>query len=99
MPADSPRPGEKRWLKRASPSLEVEADDIALDSPEATQRLLDTIAHAVELLAEHRGLGGPGRIDGTRELVVPDTPYPVPYRVGGNAVERSIICHGCGQSQ
>jgi toxin ParE1/3/4 len=26
-------------------------------------------------------LGHPGRIDGTRELVIPDTRYIVPYRV------------------
>jgi toxin ParE1/3/4 len=95
VPADRPpRPLEIRWLKRASASLEVEADYIARDRPEAAQRLLDTIARAVQLLAQHPGLGRPGRVEGTRELVVPDTPYLVPYRVRGNAIEILRVFHG-----
>ena len=32
--------------------------------------------------------------EGTRELVVPDTPYRVPYRVRGHAVEILHVFHG-----
>ena len=48
----------------------------------------------VELLAQHPALGRPGRVEGTRELVVPDTPYLVPYRVRGHAVEILRVFHG-----
>lgn len=39
------------------------------------------IHDAVCLLADSPALGRRGRIDGTRELVVPGTRYLVPYRV------------------
>ena len=39
-------------------------------------------------------LGRPGRVEGTRELVVPDTPYLVPYRGRGHAVEILRVFHG-----
>jgi toxin ParE1/3/4 len=32
-------------------------------------------------------MGRPGRVVGTRELVVHDTPYVIPYRVRDNIVE------------
>ena len=83
-----------RWLKRATANLEVEADFIARDNPDAAQRTLDAIAHAVELLAEYPAMGRPGRVDGTRELVIPVTPYLVPYRVRGNAIEILRVFHG-----
>jgi len=88
------RPLEIRWLKRALATLDAEAAFIALDNPAAAARVVDTIARTVELLAQHRGLGRPGRVEGTRELVVPDTPYLVPYRVRGHAVEILRVFHG-----
>jgi len=43
-------------------------------------------------------LGRPGRVLGTRELVVPDTSYIIPYRVRGNTLEVLRVFHtvpGC----
>ncbi len=88
------RPLEIRWLKRALVNLDVEAAFIALDNPAAAARLVDTIARSVELLAQHPGLGRPGRVEGTRELVVANTPYLVPYRVRNNVVEILRVFHG-----
>jgi plasmid stabilization system protein ParE len=81
------RPREIRWLTRALANLDAEAAFIARDHPAAAARVVEAIASAVDLLAEHPALGRPGRVEGTRELVVPDTPYLVPCRVRGNAVE------------
>ncbi|MGO9598023.1 MAG: type II toxin-antitoxin system RelE/ParE family toxin [Isosphaeraceae bacterium] len=39
------------------------------------------------LLKRNPALGRPGRVTGTREIMVPDTPYILPYRVRGDAVE------------
>jgi len=39
-------------------------------------------------------MGRPGRLFGTRELVVPDTPYIVPYRVRGERLELMAVFHG-----
>ena len=88
------RPLEIRWLKRALANLGAEAAFIALDNPAVAARVVDTIARAVELLAQHPGLGRPGRVEGIRELVVANTPYLVPYRVRNNVVEILRVFHG-----
>jgi plasmid stabilization system protein ParE len=85
---------EIRWLQRALANLDAEAALIARDRPAAAACAVEAIVNAVELLAQHPALGGPGRVDGTRELVVPDTPYRVPYRVRGHAVEILRVFHG-----
>ena len=88
------RPLEVRWLKRALANLDAEAAFIALRNPAAAARVVDTIARSVGLLARHPGLGRPGRVEGTRELVVADTPCLVPYRVRNNIVEILRVFHG-----
>ena len=42
---------------------------------------------SASMLADHPNLGRPGRISGTRELVVTRFRYILPYRVRGNVVE------------
>src|SRR5450759_3918790 len=50
--------------------------------PAAAKRVALHILYCVEyLLAENPKLGATGRVPGTRELVIPKTPYIVPYRV------------------
>ena len=70
-----------RWLATALQNLDQEADFIAKDDPQAARLVVQRIHHAVVLLADNPALGHPGRIHGTRELVVPDTRYIIPYRV------------------
>jgi plasmid stabilization system protein ParE len=48
---------------------------------------------AVAMLAEQPGLGRPGRVPGTRELIVAKTRYLVPYRVRGGTVEVLRVFH------
>ena len=90
MPA---RPLEIRWLKRALANLDAEAAFIARDNPAAAARVVDTIGRTVELPAQHPGVGRPGRVEGTRELAVADTPYLIPYRVRNNVVEILRVFH------
>ncbi|MGH9660026.1 MAG: type II toxin-antitoxin system RelE/ParE family toxin, partial [Bryobacteraceae bacterium] len=47
-----------------------------------------------DLLASQPQMGRPGRVLGTRELVVPDTPYIIPYRVRGERLELIAVFHG-----
>ena len=70
-----------RWLATALQNLDQEADFIAKDDPQAARLVVQRIHHAVVVLADNPALGHPGRIHGTRELVVPDTRYIIPYRV------------------
>ena len=39
-------------------------------------------------------MGRPGRVPGTRELVVPGTRYLVPYRVTGDTLQILRVYHG-----
>lgn len=76
-----------RWLRTALRNLDAEAGHIALDEPRAAQLVVGRVLAAVAMLAEQPGLGRPGRVPGTRELVVKRARYVVPYRVRGEIVE------------
>jgi toxin ParE1/3/4 len=47
----------------------------------------------VERLGAFPAIGRPGRVAGTRELVVSGTPYIVPYRVRGERVQIITVLH------
>jgi len=83
-----------RWLKRALKNLDDEAAYIAGDDPLAAARMVERIASAVDQLASHPALGRPGRVPGTRELVISGSPYIVPYRIRGDTVEVLRVFHG-----
>jgi toxin ParE1/3/4 len=82
-----------RWLRVALANLEAEADYIAEDNPAAVDRLVQRLMRAVNLLGKNPAMGRPGRVSGTRELVVGDTSFIVPYRVRANAVEILRVFH------
>lgn len=79
-----------RWLRKALANLDDEAAYIAAESPAAAGRDVQRIFDAVALLASQPALGRPGRIPGTRELIVPGTRYLIPYRIRNGQVE--ILC-------
>jgi toxin ParE1/3/4 len=54
---------------------------ITRDDPVAAQVVARRIQGAVNLLSDNPALGHPGRIHNTRELIVPNTHYVIPYRV------------------
>ncbi len=66
---------------------------IARDDPNAAERVYDRIFATAALLLEQRALGRPGCVDGTRELVVPNTPYVVPYRRRKGVVQLLAVIH------
>jgi plasmid stabilization system protein ParE len=55
--------------------------------------VIERVRAAVTRLAGSPALGRPGRVPGTRELVIPHTPYIVPYRVKGDVVQIITILH------
>ena len=91
------RPGALKvqvtWLRIALRKLDDEAIYIAHDSPQAAKLVVQRVLSAVALLAEQPSLGRPGRVPGTREMLVPKTRYVVPYRVRGHAVEVLRVFH------
>ena len=70
-----------RWLSRALENLDDEAEFIAVDDANAARAAVRRIREAVDHLRANPAMGRPGRVPGTRELVVAGTPYVVPYRV------------------
>lgn len=82
------------WSRRAIRHLAKLRDYIAQDNPTAAAEVASQILDAVERLATFPNLGRPGRLAGTRELVVPATPYIIPYRIRGNRVELIAVFHG-----
>lgn len=82
-----------RWLRAALANLDAEAEYIAEDNPGAAGRVVQKILRAVDLLKKNPALGRAGRVAGTRELVVAETPYIIPYRVRGDAVEILRVFH------
>ncbi len=68
-------------------------DYIAADDPIAAHDVIDRIDSAVGRLADHPRLGRPGRIEGTRELVIPGLPYIVAYRIRQDRVQILRVLH------
>jgi len=67
---------------------------ISEDDPAVAKRVALHIFPCVEpLLAENPNIGRTGRVPGTRELVIPRTPYIVPYRVRGTTIEIARVYH------
>jgi len=82
-----------KWLRKALRNLDDEASYIATDDPAAAHLAVMRVLDAVSVLAEHPGLGRPGRVPGSRELIVAKTRYIVPYRVRGETVEILRVFH------
>lgn len=82
------------WTPRAIGHLVALRRYIEKDSEENAARVATRILRAVDLLASHPEIGRPGRITRTRELVVPDTPYVIPYRIRREHLELIAIFHG-----
>ncbi|MFO1425547.1 MAG: type II toxin-antitoxin system RelE/ParE family toxin [Steroidobacteraceae bacterium] len=82
-----------RWLRQALRNLDDEAAFISAEDPAAARLIVERILAAVARLADDPAMGRPGRVPGTRELVVTRTRYLVPYRVRGDAVEILRVFH------
>ena len=82
-----------QWLPSAEAALDEIIDYIAIDNLDAALKLGDQILSAVEAqLTHHPHIGRPGRVAGTRELVVHRN-YIVVYQVGTGAVIVLDIIH------
>ncbi len=82
-----------KWLQSALDDLDQVEIYIAKDNPTAA---IDTVLQIIEmvgLLSEQPGMGRSGRVLGTKELVIPATPFIVPYRVIENNVQILRVYH------
>lgn len=84
------------WLETARADLLAIVDYISDDSPESAQRLKDEINGKAEKLLEHPQLYRPGRVAGTREMVVRSN-YLVVYTEDARAVSILRVLHAAQQ--
>ncbi len=84
------------WLERAERDLNNIVDYLLERSPQAALRTYETIRDRVASLADHPALGRPGRVPGTRELVIARTQYVVAYTADQDldAVIMLRVLHG-----
>lgn len=72
---------EIKWLRNALLNLDQELNYIAQSDPAAARMIMQRIHQAISHLIDNPASGHPGRIPGTRELVVQKTRYIIPYRI------------------
>ena len=82
------------WSRRAIRHLVKVRDYIAEDSPDAAADVAERIPAAIKNVEKFPNLGRPGRLSGTRELVIANTPYIIPYRIRASRIELIAVFHG-----
>lgn len=82
-----------RWLDRALRDLNEAEAYIAKDDPQAAAGVVVRIVRAASHLKDQPGIGRSGRVPGTKELIVPKTPFIVPYRVKDDTVQILRVYH------
>lgn len=87
---------ELEWLELARTDLLGIVDYISDDNPDAAQRVKDDIETKAEKLPEFPKMGRPGRVEGTRELIVWSN-YIVVYQEDALTVRILRVLHAAQQ--
>jgi len=82
------------WSPEARVDLREMVLFLAEKNPYAAKALYDRISDAATTLIDTPYIGRPGRVSGTRELVIPDTSYILPYQIQPDRVEILRVYHG-----
>jgi toxin ParE1/3/4 len=82
-----------KWTRKALKNLKQAYEFIAIDNPDAAVEVVIKIRAATEKLEAFPNLGKTGRVEGTRELIIANTPYLLVYRVKGKTVEIVRVLH------
>ena len=82
-----------KWTRQALNNLDATVKHIAEDKPASAQKIAQKIWDSVQLLAQQPGMGRPGRVNGTRELVISGLPFIVPYLENNGEIVILRIMH------
>ena len=82
------------WTKSSVSDLVHIREYIEIENPTASSKIANLILETVEQLIEFPNLGRPGRVRGTRELVISNTPYLIPYRIQNEEIQLLRVLHG-----
>ena len=86
-----------RWLPQAQRNRLEQLDYIAQDNPLAAISQDEEIERQINILLAHPKMGRPGRVTGTRELVISSTPFVVIYRLQGQSIDVLRLLHSAQQ--
>lgn len=81
------------WSGRAKAHLRHIVDYIWEHNPAAAARVSELIVDRAEQLSAYPEIGRPGRVQGTRELIVVGLPYIIAYRLRQGQVEIAAVLH------
>ncbi len=81
------------WLTLALLDLGQVREFIWQENPQAAERVCSRIQAVIEHLARLPEMGREGRRPGTRELILPDLPFRIVYRVRGDTVQVLRVYH------
>ena len=82
-----------KWTRTALKDMDTAAEYIARDNIAASLRVVSRIQAATKKLSDNPAMGRPGCIAGTRELIISNSPYIIPYRVREDAIEILRVLH------
>lgn len=82
-----------RWSRKTLVNLDMAIEYIAADNPTAAKDVAQRIWNAVQMLASQPGMGRPGRVAGTRELVIPGLLFILLYVEKDGAVIILRVMH------
>jgi toxin ParE1/3/4 len=83
-----------RWTLPAAEQLEQLYNYIADTEPAAAEEITHHVIDVTEMLGRHPKAGRNGRVAGTREFLVPDTPFVVAYTVTDQTLWILAVYHG-----
>lgn len=86
-----------RWTRLALADLDCAREFIAAESPRAAWATVHRIEAALKALARYPQMGRSGRVAGTRELVIPGTPFIAAYRLAKRQIEILALIHTARQ--
>ena len=81
------------WTTVALEDLDNAYVYVAADNPRAASAMIARIEAAVNSSRVFPDAGRPGRVEGTRELMVTGTPFIIPYRTKHRQVEIIALIH------
>ncbi|MDX1411527.1 MAG: type II toxin-antitoxin system RelE/ParE family toxin [Nitrospirales bacterium] len=84
---------EVEWLEEALLDVKEIGQFIAADDPQAAYRVLGKIETTAHSLERHPQLGRPGRVQTTRELVIPNLPFIIAYYIKRNKIRILAVMH------
>jgi len=83
-----------QWSVNAQAQLQAAHEYVAEDNRSAAQQQSAAVVRAIEQLVHFPEMGRPGRVAGTRELVILGTPLIVAYGLQRDTVSILAVLHG-----